>query len=109
MKAVIIDADLRFIEMIEKTFLSLEKEDENAGIDVEETFFVAGNALNGKDGYELIKKERPDLVVMDLKLPELGGISLLRKTQAGECRSPCSGHYGRYGLRTRQTGYRAGD
>lgn len=79
MKAVIIDADLRFIEMIEKTFLSLEKEDENAGIDVEETFFVAGNALNGKDGYELIKKERPDLVVMDLKLPELGGISLLRK------------------------------
>ena len=79
MKAVIIDADRQSAEMVKKTFLFLEKEDENTGMDAKGMFCVAGTALNGKDGYELIKKERPDLVVMDLKLPNLGGISLLKK------------------------------
>ena len=80
MKAVIVDADWRSAEMIEKTFLSLKKEDESAGGGIKKgVFCVAGTALNGKDGYELIKNERPDLIVMDLKLPKPGGISLLRK------------------------------
>ena len=71
MKAVIVDADRRSAEMIEKTFLSLKKEDESAGGGIKKgVFCVAGTALNGKDGYELIKNERPDLFVMDLKLPK---------------------------------------
>ena len=57
-----------------------KKEDESAGGGIKKgVFCVAGTALNGKDGYELIKNERPDLIVMDLKLPKPGGISLLRK------------------------------
>ncbi len=34
---------------------------------------IVGEAGNGRDGVELFKKERPDLVMMDIQMPELGG------------------------------------
>ena len=34
---------------------------------------IAGEAGNGRDGVELFKKERPDLVMLDIQMPELGG------------------------------------
>lgn len=34
---------------------------------------IAGEADNGRDGVELFKKERPDLVLLDLQMPELRG------------------------------------
>jgi len=34
---------------------------------------IAGEAANGRDGVELFKKERPDLVLLDIQMPEMGG------------------------------------
>lgn len=34
---------------------------------------IAGEAGNGRDGVELFKKERPDLVFLDVQMPELSG------------------------------------
>ncbi|MHB1253737.1 MAG: response regulator [Candidatus Humimicrobiaceae bacterium] len=36
-------------------------------------------AGNGIEGYELFKKEHPDLITIDLKMPEMNGIELLDK------------------------------
>ena len=35
-------------------------------------------ALNGKEGVALAKKERPDLIISDITMPELDGLSVLR-------------------------------
>ncbi len=35
---------------------------------------VIGWALNGREGYELCKKQKPDLVLMDLRMPGCDGI-----------------------------------
>lgn len=34
---------------------------------------IAGEAGNGRDGVDLFKKERPDLVLLDIQMPELRG------------------------------------
>ncbi len=36
---------------------------------------VVGEASNGKKAVELTKKHRPDLVIMDIKMPEMDGIT----------------------------------
>jgi len=36
-------------------------------------------AFNGKTGLELAKKERPDLMLLDIKMPGMDGIEVLRK------------------------------
>jgi len=35
-------------------------------------------AVNGKEGLELFKKEKPDLVLVDLRMPELDGMAVLK-------------------------------
>lgn len=39
---------------------------------------VAGEAENRRDGAELIIREQPDLVLADIRMPELDGIEMLR-------------------------------
>jgi len=36
-------------------------------------------AKDGKDGFKLFKKERPDIVITDLKMPVLDGIGMTQK------------------------------
>src|SRR5689334_24833437 len=45
---------------------------------------VVGEAGNGRQAMELIRKLNPDVVVMDLSMPELNGIEATRKALA-EC------------------------
>ena len=40
---------------------------------------VAGTASDGREGYELISEARPDLVIMDVQLSRMGGVTMLKK------------------------------
>ena len=44
---------------------------------------IAGEAENGREGLELFKKERPDLVLLDLMMPVMTGVET-RKFILGE-------------------------
>ncbi len=49
-----------------------------------ETVEVVGEAENGADAVEMIKTIKPDLAILDLKMPEMSGLEavrMLRKTQ----------------------------
>src|SRR5437868_1061194 len=36
-------------------------------------------AASGRKGVELVRRERPDVVVLDLNMPEMGGIAVLQQ------------------------------
>ncbi|EON79397.1 hypothetical protein ADIS_0087 [Lunatimonas lonarensis] len=46
--------------------------------------FTVIEAENGVDAYDLYEKERPDLVITDLHMPDMNGYELVRKIRAGE-------------------------
>lgn len=45
---------------------------------------VVGTARNGLDGFEMIKKLRPDIVTLDIEMPIMDGLTALKKIMA-EC------------------------
>lgn len=40
---------------------------------------VVGKAKNGEEMYDIIKKEKPDVVLLDIIMPKMDGISLMEK------------------------------
>ncbi len=40
---------------------------------------IVGEAANGKEGFESYKENRPDLVTMDITMPEMDGIEAVKK------------------------------
>lgn len=42
---------------------------------------VTGTAANGLEGLELILRTRPDLVIMDIQMPEMDGLTMLAKVR----------------------------
>lgn len=42
-------------------------------------FEVAGEASDGEEGVEVIEREKPDVVLLDLRMPRLDGVGLLRR------------------------------
>ena len=68
MRVVIIDSDAQVREELIKLL-------EKAGPEYE----LAGAASDGREGYELISEARPDLVIMDVQLSRMGGVTMLKK------------------------------
>jgi DNA-binding NarL/FixJ family response regulator len=42
---------------------------------------VVGEAVNGIEALELIRKLHPDLAIIDIRMPEINGIQVLKKTR----------------------------
>ena len=65
-KTVLICDDAAFMRMMLKDIL------------VKEGYEVIGEAVNGADGVEKYNSLKPDLVTMDITMPEMDGISALK-------------------------------
>ncbi len=64
MKILLVDDDIMTLKV---TIQILEKND-----------YLVWFALNGNDALELLDEERFDLIVLDLFMPEMGGMDLLK-------------------------------
>jgi DNA-binding NarL/FixJ family response regulator len=51
-------------------------------IESEDDLVLVGEADNGRDAVRLIRRVRPDVVLMDIRMPDLDGISALRQVTA---------------------------
>ena len=50
---------------------------------------VAGEAADGDEVLELARRTRPDVVLMDVRMPRLDGIEATRRLQAAGSSAPC--------------------
>lgn len=60
----------------------------NDMLEKETGFRVVGRADNGEDAYDMIMKTNPDLVLMDVIMPKLDGISVMKKVKKERNVSP---------------------
>lgn len=66
-REVLIVDDAAFMRMMIKNIL------------VEDGFEIAGEAKNGKEAIELYKELEPDLVTMDITMPDMDGIEAVKE------------------------------
>lgn len=71
MKIVIVEDEVRIREGIHRLLTKTDP-----------TFEVVGEAENGREGVALLLRERPDLALVDVRMPELDGIGMLEAVQA---------------------------
>lgn len=79
------------MEIISKRRIVVAEDESLIRMDIVETlkergFDVVGEAGNGNEAIELAKKLKPDLMVMDIKMPDLDGLSAAE--QIAELRIP---------------------
>ncbi len=43
---------------------------------------IVGEAMNGREAVQLVRKEHPDVVLMDVVMPEIDGIEATRRIKA---------------------------
>lgn len=71
MKIVIVEDEVRIREGIHRLLTKTDP-----------SFEVVGEAENGREGVELLLRKRPDLALVDVRMPELDGIGMLEAVQA---------------------------
>ena len=54
----------------------------SATIDPEPDMTVSASAQNGREAVELYRQHQPDVALMDLKMPVLGGVDAIRAIRA---------------------------
>ena len=64
-KTLVVDDDPLNVKLIE---VNLEKQG-----------FEVINAVNGKEGLETVKKEKPGLIILDVEMPEMDGYAFLNE------------------------------
>ena len=69
-KIILVEDDELFVKMYQKKF-------NREGLDLEVAF-------NGEEGFAKIKEIKPGLVILDLMMPKMGGVEVLRKIRADE-------------------------
>jgi len=52
------------------------------GIILKEPFELAGEASSGKEAVEMYRKTKPDLVTMDIVMPEMNGIDAVKEIRS---------------------------
>jgi len=65
-KVIIVDDEAHIRALIKKIVLSMG-------------YVISGEGANGKEGVELYKKEKPDLVLMDINMPVKNGEDALKE------------------------------
>jgi two-component system, NarL family, response regulator DesR len=50
-------------------------------LNLEDDIEVIGEASNGIEAWELIQKERPDLCILDIEMPEMSGLDVAEKVK----------------------------
>jgi two-component system, response regulator YesN len=68
-KIVIVEDEIRIREGIKKLLIKLNKEED----------MIVAEAENGQEGLELIGREKPDVVITDVKMPVLDGLEMLKQ------------------------------
>ncbi len=68
-RVVIADDNIKMINTLEKV------------VSCEEDMQVIGNAKDGMEAVELIKKEEPDVVILDVIMPNLDGLGVLERVK----------------------------
>lgn len=70
---------------IPKTILAVEDEkalQDAIKIKLEKEGFRCLSALNGEEGLSILKKEKPDMIWLDLLLPGMGGFAFLEQVRS---------------------------
>ncbi len=68
MRLVIVEDEIRIRDGLKKLIPKINTEYE-----------IVGEARNGKEGIELIKKTKPDLIITDVCMPELDGLEMITR------------------------------
>lgn len=74
MKFVIVEDEIRIREGILRLLPKLDKENE-----------IVGEAENGLEGLEIIRKEKPDVIITDIRMPLMDGLDMLEKLHEEGC------------------------
>jgi DNA-binding NarL/FixJ family response regulator len=56
-------------------------------LDSEDGLTLVGEAADGRAGVDLVRRERPDVVLCDIRMPVLDGLGLLREVSADPARA----------------------